>query len=99
MTDNKYRLTGNLPHIELQIGDEAMVEGETFHLRGCLDSCAGGTIGYRPYHEHVSELLQDLVNTFMDYKNEGINPSAQKELKKKVMALVLQQRLVIKHCL
>jgi hypothetical protein len=74
LPDKSFRLTSNLPHIDIQIGNEDTIERETFYLRGCLDSCAGGTIGYRPYHEHIVELFPHLINRFVDYKTEGIKP-------------------------
>jgi hypothetical protein len=67
----RFSITGKLPHIEIAIGDEER-EGGPIFLKGAVDSCAGGTIGYRPYHEHIKELYPDIVYDFIDYKKSKL---------------------------
>jgi hypothetical protein len=60
-----------LPHIEfsLGVGEE---DDEIIKLKGSLDTCAGSTIGYRPYHESICNHYPHLVKEFMDLKKKGI---------------------------
>lgn len=68
---SKFALTGALPHISVSIGDEDHLDG-VVKLKGCLDSCAGGTIGYQPYHEHLYKSYPELFYEFIDYKRAGM---------------------------
>jgi hypothetical protein len=72
-TTSRFVISGELPHIALTIGEDDGDEG-TIQLKGCLDSCAGGTIGYRPYHEKIMEEYPQVVYEFIDYKTRNIPP-------------------------
>jgi hypothetical protein len=68
---SQFRLTAQLPHIALNIG-EGEEDDPAICLKGALDTCAGGTIGYRPYHDSIREHYPHLVKDYLDFKKEGI---------------------------
>jgi hypothetical protein len=59
---SQFRLTANLPHIVLSLGEGLGEEEDKFvRLKGALDNCAGGTIGYCPYHDSIRTHYPHLV--------------------------------------
>jgi hypothetical protein len=69
---SQFGLTSQLPHVALNIGEGEEDDDGVISLKGTLDICAGGTIGYQPYHDSIRGHYPHLVKEYLDLQKEGV---------------------------